>query len=691
MRHVRSLKHRGQRGLLLTVVMLLVWGLWMPVQAFANVPYPTYTLDGTGHLVFTQTSYTPMDVIAGNQIPGTPGFSSPDDIFIHGNKLYVADTYNSRVVVFNLQGAYLQTIGANILSQPKGIFVDPAGNVYVADSGNQYVYKFSPAGRLLQKFGRPASPLFGAQTPYVPERLVVDSQGNLFIVSQGSVQGLIELSPQGAFEGFFGGNSAGFDPVRFIERLFYTRTQLNQLQAVLPPSPTNVALGPNGLVYTVTQGLQSQIIKRLNFLGTNLLPSSMLVSPNIGGITVDQHGDIFAVDSLTGEIYEYDRDGNLLSAFGGSDVGNQRLGLLKTPSAVAVSSTGQLFVLDKALNDIQVYNPTAFTRLVHQALSLYLDGHYLSSIRPWTQVLRLNSMFDLAHVGIGMAYFKQGNYAKALHQFELAHYKNGYSNAYWELRRRWLMAHAAGVLITIVLLSVLWSITKRLHRRFGFGHRVVNAWRRVKTRKLMAESLHLLRVMRHPVDGFAEIRFDRKTSLWSAHLMFLAVIVVHVVSVYRTNFLFNSAYGQVLNLSVVILQVVIPLLAWVVVNYLVSAINDGEGRLREVYTGTLYALGPYIVYGIPITIMSLGLTFNEAVLYSFSQDGVFLWCGWLMFMMVMQIHGYEIGESFKNIFSTLIGMLILAVLLFILFGLSMQVVDFVHSIGEEVILRVQGQ
>ena len=38
---------------------------------------------------------------------GLPGFSSPDDIFIHGDRLYVADTYNSRVVVFNLQGAYL--------------------------------------------------------------------------------------------------------------------------------------------------------------------------------------------------------------------------------------------------------------------------------------------------------------------------------------------------------------------------------------------------------------------------------------------------------------------------------------------------------------------------------------------------------------------------------------------------------
>ena len=128
--------------------------------------------------------------------------------------------------------------------------------------------------------------------------------------------------------------------------------------------------------------------------------------------------------------------------------------------------------------------------------------------------------------------------------------------------------------------------------------------------------------------------------------------------------------------------------AWVISNYLVSAINDGEGKFRDIYKGTVYALSPYLIFAVPLTILSRGLTQMETVIYDYSQKGILIWCAFLIFVKVKEIHGYEIGETLKNILLTIGGMLVMGMIAFILFGLSSQVLDFVDAIYQEVKLRV---
>jgi DNA-binding beta-propeller fold protein YncE len=64
-------------------------------------------------------------------------------------RVYVADTGNKRIVIFDLDGKYLTQFGTSGMSlgqldEPVAVALDAAGNVYVTDTWNQRVQVFTP-------------------------------------------------------------------------------------------------------------------------------------------------------------------------------------------------------------------------------------------------------------------------------------------------------------------------------------------------------------------------------------------------------------------------------------------------------------------------------------------------------------------------------------------------------------------
>jgi tripartite motif-containing protein 71 len=101
-----------------------------------------------------------VTTFAGNSTSGyTDGtgtgarFSVPKGIMTDGTNLYVADTGNSRIQKFSASGAYITQWGGRgsgdgQFSSPRGVAVDSTGNVYVADMGNHRIQKFKPVSNL---------------------------------------------------------------------------------------------------------------------------------------------------------------------------------------------------------------------------------------------------------------------------------------------------------------------------------------------------------------------------------------------------------------------------------------------------------------------------------------------------------------------------------------------------------------
>ncbi len=111
-----------------------------------------------------------------------PGqFGGPDGIAVSGDgHVYVADTYNSRVQKFTLDGAHVSSFGSfgsgdGQFSRPYGIAVDEDGNVYVSDLDRADVQKFASDGSYVSTFGggtlgQPFGLWVGGGVVYVTDR-----------------------------------------------------------------------------------------------------------------------------------------------------------------------------------------------------------------------------------------------------------------------------------------------------------------------------------------------------------------------------------------------------------------------------------------------------------------------------------------------------------------------------------------
>jgi DNA-binding beta-propeller fold protein YncE len=72
--------------------------------------------------------------------------------------VYVTDTFNNRVEMFDAEGTFVSTFGKNgdgpaDFQRPKGIAVDCDGHIWVADAAQDKVKVFNREGRLLIYFG----------------------------------------------------------------------------------------------------------------------------------------------------------------------------------------------------------------------------------------------------------------------------------------------------------------------------------------------------------------------------------------------------------------------------------------------------------------------------------------------------------------------------------------------------------
>ncbi len=669
-----------KRRIFLSLLLLNVAALLLTATARADAPYNTWTPGPGGRLFMTQDAYTPLDEMPLPVSGAEDLYMTPDGV------LYLADTGNGRVLKLDADLTIAEEYGKGVLAKPSGVFVDEKGTVYVADAKLNQVFIFAADGTLLKTIGRPTEPLFGKNRDFLPRKLVVDKRKNLYIISEGSVQGVVQLNPDGRFIGNFAANTARMSLKMILQRLLLTEEQLAQLVKNEAASPSNLAIDGQSMLYTVTAGtLPRQSIRKFTVSGRNIFPD-VYGSTSFRDLHVSEEGLLVAVDG-EGRVFEYDQDGTLLFMFSAKDYGEQRLGTLVNPTGIA-QRDGVIYVLDKDKNALILYRATAFADVVHKAVRLYMEGFYREAQPYFEEVLNYNGSFIMAYQGLADAYFKAGDYPAALRAYRYAEDRAGYSEAFWELRNAVLQRTLGPFIIALIVLSVVNSLFRHFERRYRWLDPLRARWRALQRYRLVDDFLFMLRFIKQPADSFYYIKRNLRGSLGFAALIYLWVIIVRVLSLYVMSFPFNRYASPVqIHAENEIAMLGVLLILWNVANYLVSTISDGEGRVRDVVIGTAYSLFPYALFMLPIALLSNVLTLNEVFLVTFSQQLVLAWTGLMLFIMVKEVHNYSFSETVRNVLTTLFTMGILALTAYMLYLLFGQLFNFISAIWQEIGLR----
>lgn len=370
------------RKLVLTSVIL---SLLVPMSVTAAVPYEGYVWNNLGQDVRSVNGYIYEDSIDGLDM-SSGGFKNPESIFIAADDtVYLVDTGNNRIVHMDEHHQLINvfgTEGTGKLSGPKGVYVKEDGTVYVADTKNNRIVMFDSKGQFLQEFGTPTSALLGKDFSYSPSKLIVDKRDYMFVVSDGNTKGLMQIDPNGQFKGFYGANHIGFSWARLFTKLIASKEQKAQISTVNPLEFSSVDQDEEGFIYSTTLGAEFNQIKKLSPVGVDTLNAGVerkygerfangpFSVHSFVSISVSDSGIISALDLQTSKVFQYDILGNLLFIFGG--VGEQN-GLFVTPSGIAQTSDGMLYVVDKGRGRIDRFRTTPFADLVHQASNYYVD------------------------------------------------------------------------------------------------------------------------------------------------------------------------------------------------------------------------------------------------------------------------------------------------------------------------------
>lgn len=291
----------------------------------------------------------------GGQGSGAGQLSAPAGVATDpAGNIWVADTGHDRIQKFSSKGEFLLQSGTQgsaegLFNDPRGIATDTEGNVYVADTGNARVQKLDSEGNFLAKFGAQGA---GNGQFAALQDLAVDAEGNVWTLEAGN-----PFIPGGEarIQKF---NAAG-------EHIFsYGSTGEGTGQF---KQPQGIALDAEGRVWVADTGnhrVQEIIIAPgccvfHNVYGAEGAEEGQFQSPR--GIDVGPAGDIWVADTGNHRVQQLSAEGEYLSQFGSA--GNEP-GEFANPHALATDAEGDIWVADTGNDRVQQWQAWINTVIV---------------------------------------------------------------------------------------------------------------------------------------------------------------------------------------------------------------------------------------------------------------------------------------------------------------------------------------
>ena len=539
---------------------------------------------------------------------------------------------------------------------------------------------------IIKAFYKPTSVSFESKS-FDPKKVAVDNQDNMYIVAEGLLDGIVQLTDSGEFVGYFTSNSVILTAKQQIENLILSDEQLENKTDRNPPAFSNIYVDPKGIKYSTSFGDGVANLKKHNTDGSNHIEGFFTEDLNLLDVTTSNDGIIFTA-SQDGYIMVWTSDGSLIFGFGSNEDDVDVAGLYSELVSIDVDSTGTLWTLDSAKQFLQSYSPTEYSTTIYKALDLYRGGKYEEAVVEWEKVLRLNQLSVLAHNEIGRNLFSIGEYEEAMGHFELAGNRVLYSEAYWEVRNEELQKNLPGFLIGFVVITVAYYTIKFTNRKYGYLTEPGNKLKKIGNIKFINNLLFTTAFIKHPIDSFYYLKKKQKGSYLGASIIYGIMFVAYFIFLTSKGFIFQFVEAADMDLVAIVFGFFGLSLLFIICNYLVTSINDGEGSIGEIYKGMMYSLLPAIVAYLAVTVVSHYATYDDIFLLQVLVYTGLGWSGLLIYFSLQEIHNYTVRNTLKSILMTFLFMAIIIILLAFVQIMGDQLIQFIIALVKEAFRNV---
>ena len=258
----------------------------------------------------------------------------PMAVTVYRRKIFVSDTNNHRIAVFDYDGKPLYTFGKDGTGQgefkfPYGITADSSGQIYVADLYNGKISIFDQTGKFIKYFAQDEKNIFDGPAGlyfFDNQIFVTDVQQHKVMVFNLAGKKILEFGKKGNGNGDLSSPNAVTATNEFI---YVSDTGNNRV----------VKFDRNGkFLATITGGNSEQ-------------QDSGVV--NVRGIAVDDRGILFVVSNLTNKVWSFDKNGQL--AFDPiGELGSEN-NQFTQPNGMFIDAQGRIYIADSLNQRIMVY------------------------------------------------------------------------------------------------------------------------------------------------------------------------------------------------------------------------------------------------------------------------------------------------------------------------------------------------
>jgi DNA-binding beta-propeller fold protein YncE len=265
------------------------------------------------------------------------GLVQPKGVAVDGaGNVYIANTESSSIEEWMVSNNSLATLVSSGLNRPQGLAVGGTGNIYMADTGNNAIKEWTAADSNVT--------ILVSSGLNQPQGVAVDNAGNVYIAD----------TYNGA-----------------IKEWMKTSSNMFTLVSSGLSLPAGVAVDAAGNAYIADTG--DRAIKEWTAANSNLTILASFGTANLSGITVDGSGNVYIADSANSLIEKWTVVSNALTTLVSSG--------LNGPSGLAVDGLGNVYLADTDNNDIKEL-PVAFVNPTPRLEGLAAGSDILPALLP---------------------------------------------------------------------------------------------------------------------------------------------------------------------------------------------------------------------------------------------------------------------------------------------------------------------